>query len=368
MRIREITLQEIRMKLVAPFETSMERTEARRILLVQVNVDGVTGWAECVAGESPYYSPEMIDTAWFIFRDFLWPLIKGKEFATANDVWDLLKRVRGHNMAKAGLEAAVWDAEAKQKGVPLAKLLGGTREEIASGVSVGIKDSLDELVATVHKELAAGYQRIKIKIKPGKDLEPVRRLREEFPRIKLMVDANSAYTMQDFPLLKQLDGFYLMMIEQPLGWDDLYSHIELQKRLQTPICLDECVHTEEQARAGVELGACKIINMKLGRVGGFTMARHIHDLCQRHGIPVWCGGMLESGIGRAHNVALATLPNFSLPGDVTASKRYWAEDIIAPEVTVSPQGTIRVPTRPGIGFEPRLDLIEKLTVRKERLV
>src|SRR5439155_18996278 len=230
-------------------------------------------------------------------------------------------------MAKAGLEAAVWDAEAKQKGVPLAKLLGGTREEIASGVSVGIKDSLDELVATVHKELAAGYQRIKIKIKPGKDLEPVRRLREEFPRIKLMVDANSAYTMQDFPLLKQLDGFYLMMIEQPLGWDDLYSHIELQKRLQTPICLDECIHSEEQARAAIELGACKIINIKLGRVGGHAVSRRIHDLCQQHGIPVWCGGMLESGIGREYIIALSSLSNLILPGDVRSSKRDLEDDI-----------------------------------------
>jgi O-succinylbenzoate synthase len=227
---------------------------------------------------------------------------------------------------------------------------------------------LDDLVAAVKKELAAGYQRIKIKIKPGKDLELVRRLRQEFPRIKLMVDANSAYTPEDWPLLKQLEGFYLMMIEQPLGWDDLYSHIELQKKLDTPICLDECIHTEEQARAAIELGACKIINIKLGRVGGFTVARRIHDLCQQHAIPVWCGGMLEAGIGRAHNIALSTLPNFTLPGDVTASKRYWHEDIIAPEVTVSPQGIIRVPTGPGIGFEPRLDLIEKLTVRKERLV
>ena len=356
------------MKLVAPFETSMDRLEVRRILLLEAHMDGVTGWGECVAAEAPFYSPEYADTAWPVLRDFLWPMVKGKTFDSACEVWELLKRVRGHNMAKACLEAAAWDAEAKQKGIPLAKLLGGTREEIASGVSVGIKGSVDELVATVKKELAAGYQRIKIKIKPGKDLEQVQRLRQEFPRTKLMVDANSAYTLEDFPLLKQLDGFYLMMMEQPLGWDDLYSHIELQKRLETPICLDECVHTEEQARAAVELGACKIINIKLGRVGGFAMARRIHDLCQQHGIPVWCGGMLESGIGRAHNVALATLPNFSLPGDVTASKRYWAEDIIAPEVTVSPQGTIRVPTRPGIGFEPRLDLIEKLTVRKERLV
>jgi len=246
-------------------------------------------------------------------------------------------------------------------------LIGGVREEIACGVSVGIKESPDELAAAVQKELAAGYQRIKIKIKPGKDLELVRRLRQDFPRIKLMVDANSAYALKDWPLFKQLEGFYLMMIEQPLGWDDLYSHIELQKKLDTPICLDECVHTEEQARAAIELGACKIINIKLGRVGGHTVARRIHDLCQKHGIPVWCGGMLESGIGRAHNIALSTLPNFILPGDVTASKRYWEEDIIDPEVIVSPKGTIRVPAGPGIGFEPRLDRIDKLTARKEHL-
>ena len=368
MHIRGITLREISMKLVAPFETSMDRMEVRRIILLEANIDGVTGWGECVAAEAPFYSPEYTDTAWPVLRDFLWPMVKGKGFDSACEIWGLLKQVRGHTMAKACLEAAVWDAEAKQKDIPLAKLVGGKREEIASGVSIGIKDSVDELVANVKKELAAGYQRIKIKIKPGKDLEQVQRLRQEFPRIKLMVDANSAYTMNDLPLLKQLDGFYLMMIEQPLGWDDLYTHAELQKRLETAICLDECVHTEEQARAAVELGACKIINIKLGRVGGFAMARRIHDICQQHGIPVWCGGMLESGIGRAHNIALATLPNFSLPGDVTASKRYWAEDIVSPEVTVSPQGTIRVPTGPGIGFEPRLDLIEKLTVRKERLV
>jgi len=367
MRIREITLQEIGMKLVDPFETSMDRTVARRIMLVQADVDGVIGWGECVAGETPYYSPETADTAWLILRDFLWPLIKGKDFGSAGEVWELLARVRGHNMAKAGLEAAVWDAEAKQKGVPLAKLIGGVREEIACGVSIGIKESLDELTAAVKKELGDGYQRIKIKIKPGYDLEPVRRLRQEFPRIKLMVDANSAYTLEDWPLLKQLEGFYLMMIEQPLGWDDLYSHVELQKKLETPICLDECIHTEEQAQAAIELGACKIINIKLGRVGGYTVSRRIHDLCQRHGIPVWCGGMLEAGIGRAHNIALSTLPNFTLPGDVTASKRYWEEDIILPEVTVSPQGTIHVPTGPGIGFEPRLDRIDDLTVRKERL-
>ena len=367
MRIRGITLQEVRMKLVAPFETSMDRTDVRRFLFVQADVDGVMGWGECVAGETPYYSPETSDTAWHILRDFLWPMIKGKEFASAAEVWDLLGHVRGHNMAKASLESAVWDAEAKQKNVPLSRLIGGVREEIACGVSIGIKESLDQLSSAVQKELAAGYQRIKIKIKPGKDLELVRRLRQDFPRIKLMVDANSAYTLNDWALLKQLEGFYLMMIEQPLGWDDLYSHVELQKKLDTPICLDECIHSVEHARAAIELGACKIINIKLGRVGGHTVSRRIHDLCKSHGIPVWCGGMLESGIGRAHNIALSTLPNFTLPGDVAASKRYWEQDIVVPEITASPQGTIRVPTAPGIGFEPRMDLIDKFTVRKERL-
>jgi o-succinylbenzoate synthase len=367
MRIREITLRELRMKLIAPFETSTMRTDERRIVLVEADVDGVTGWAECVAGETPGYSPETTETAWHILRDHLWPLMQGKEFSSAAKVWDMLEPVRGHNMAKAGLEAAIWDAEAKQKSVPLAKLLGGVRDEIASGVSVGIKESLDELAAAVKKELAAGYQRIKIKIKPGKDVEQVKRLRQDFPTIKLMVDANSAYRAADWPLLKQLDGYHLMMIEQPLGWDDLYSHVELQKKLQTPICLDECIHTVEQAEAAIALGACKIINIKMGRVGGYTVAKRIHDLCQAKGVPVWCGGMLEAGIGRAHNIALSTLPNFILPGDVTASRRYWHEDIIEPEVTVSAQGTIRVPTGPGIGFAPRMDRIDKFTVRKERL-
>jgi O-succinylbenzoate synthase len=368
MRIQEVILRELRMKLIAPFETSSERTEERRIILTEVITADAIGWGECVAGENPFYSPETTETAWIVMRDFLWPMINGKEFAAAADVWKMLEQVRGHNMAKAALEAAIWDAEAKQKGVPLAKLLGGTREEISSGVSIGIKDSLDELAAAVKKELAAGYQRIKIKIKPGKELPQVKRLREEFPGIKLMVDANSAYRMEDWPLLKQLESAYLMMIEQPLGWDDLFGHVELQKKLNTPICLDECIHTEEQARAAILLGACKIINIKMGRVGGYTVAKRIHDLCQENGMPVWCGGMLESGIGRAHNIALSTLPNFTLPGDVSASKRYWAEDIIEPEVTVSERGTIRVPTGPGIGFEPRRERIEKLTVRKERLV
>src|SRR5215475_12620148 len=368
MRLRKVTLREIRMPLITPFETSMDRTTERRILLVEANVDASTGWGECVAGENPSYSPETVETAWHVLTNFLWPLMRGRDFKSAADVWDMLEWVRGHNMAKASLEAAIWDAEAKQKSIPLWKLLGGERKEIASGVSVGIKATLEELVRAVKVELEAGYQRIKIKIKPGKDIQQVQLLRKEFPNLKLMVDANSAYRSVDFPLLKELEKFYLMMIEQPLGWDDLYGHVALQKQLQTPICLDECIHTEEHAKAAIELGACRIVNIKMGRVGGHLVAKRIHDLSEKNGVPVWCGGMLESGIGRAHNIALSTLANFTLPGDVTASKRYWTEDIIEPEVTVSSRGTIEVPNGPGIGYEPQIELIEKLTVRREALV
>jgi o-succinylbenzoate synthase len=368
MQVRELQIREIHMELVEPFETSMGRLQSRRILLVEANVDGVVGFGECTAGENPFYSPEDTDTAWHVLRRYLWPMVKGKEFSSPSEIYGFMDQVRGHNMAKASLECGVWDGVAKMRNAPLWKLLGGSRQEISSGVSIGIKDSLEELVATVKKEIAAGYQRIKLKIKPGKDLEQVSRVRQEFPRIKLMVDANSAYTMADWPLLKRMDAFYLMMIEQPLGWDDLFGHVKLQKELNTPICLDECIHTFEQAEAALALGACKIINVKLGRVGGHAQARRIHDLCEKNGMPVWCGGMLESGIGRAHNIAMSTLQNFSLPGDVSASSRYWREDIIEPEVMVSGTGTIRVPTGSGIGFQPRIDLIEKLTVRKERLV
>ena len=355
------------MPLVTPFETSFGRLTNRRMLLVEAEADGIVGWGESVAGESPFYAPETVETAWHILRDFAWPVLKNRQFYSASQIWQSLAAIRGHNMAKGAVESAMWDAEAKQKGIPLWKLLGGVHKEIACGVSIGIKESLDELIATVERELAAGYQRIKIKIKPGKDIEPVEALRQRFPQIRLMVDANSAYRLEDWPHLKRLEAYYLMMIEQPLGWDDLYSHAELQRKLDTPICLDECIHTEEHARAAIELGACRIINIKLGRVGGYTPAKQIHDLCKSRQIPVWCGGMLESGIGRAHNIALSTLDNFSLPGDVTASRRYWTEDVIDPEVEVTPQGIIRVPEGPGIGYLPRRDRIEELTVRKEIL-
>jgi o-succinylbenzoate synthase len=368
MHIKALTLREIHLKLVAPFETSMDRVTDRRILLAQIHTDNdISGWGECTAGETPYYCPEDTETAWHILTEYLWPRLKGRELASAADVWPLFEQVRGHNMAKGAVETAIWDAEAKLKNIPLWKLLGGERQEIPCGVSIGIKDSLDELSATVKKELAAGYQRIKIKIKPGRDVASVQRLRQDFPSIKLMVDANSAYRGEDLPLLQNLDSYYLMMIEQPLGWDDLFGHIAIQKSLQTPICLDECIHTYEQAEAAISLGACKIINIKLGRVGGHLQAKRIHDLCKRHNIPVWCGGMLESGVGRAQNIAMSTLPNFSLPGDVTASARYWHEDVISPEVTVSPKGTIQVPTTPGIGYTPRVDRIDSLAVRRVHL-
>jgi O-succinylbenzoate synthase len=367
MRLSKLTLREVRMKLLQPFETSFGVSDERRILLLELEADGVTGWSEVTAGSNPYYSPETIDTAWLILREYAWPRLKGREFGSAAEIGEALAPIRGHNMAKGGMEAAVWDAEARQKGAPLWKLLGGTREEIACGVSIGIKSSVEELLDTIWKETAAGYQRIKVKIKPGWDVAMLECIREKFPRIKLMADANSAYTLADLPTLRQMERFYLMMIEQPLGWDDIYAHVELQRQLETPICLDECIHTEAHARAAIELGACRIINIKLGRVGGHAVARRMQQLCLERGVPAWCGGMLESGIGRAHNIAMSTLPGFSLPGDVSASRRYWAEDIIQPEVEVTPQGTIRVPDRPGIGYEPRRDRIEKITVRREVL-
>lgn len=367
MRLNKITLREIHLKLLEPFQTSFHILQQRRILLVEANVDGVSGWGEATVGEDPFYSYETLETAWHIIRDFIWPMLRDRELESASQVWDALAQIRGHNMAKGAVETAMWDAEAKRKEVPLAKLLGGTRDELACGVSIGIQPSIEKLIAKVERELAAGYQRIKVKIKRGYELDPVRALRERFPRIRLMADANSDYRLGDAPLLKQLDAFHLMMIEQPLGWDDFYSHAALQRQLETPICLDECIHEIDHARAAIELGACRIINIKLGRVGGHTAARRLHDLCQSKSIPVWCGGMLESGIGRAHNIGMSSLPNFSLPGDVSASRRYWDEDIIEPEVEVSKHGTIRIPTAPGIGYTPRADRIESLTKRKEVL-
>lgn len=353
------------MPLVHFFETSFGRTTSRRILLVEVRCDGVVGWGECVAGEGPFYGPEWIDTAWSTMREFLAPALMGCNIQNAGKSAKLMARTRGHRMAKAALENALWDVEAKQQDLPLWKLLGGTQQEIACGVSLGIQDSPKQLLDKITQELAAGYQRIKIKVKPGWDIGILENVRKRWPDILLSCDANSAYTLQDSDHLRDFDDFHLLMIEQPLWNDDFYYHARLQRQLKTSICLDESIEHTRDAAAAIELGACRIINIKVGRVGGMTEARKIHDLCLTSQIPVWCGGMLESGIGRAHNVALSTLENFRLPGDVSASKRYWQEDIIDPEVEVSPQGTITAPLGPGIGYRVRDDLIEKLSVRKE---
>jgi o-succinylbenzoate synthase len=368
MRIESVWLRELRMRLKAPFETSSEVTWDRRILLVEVGVDGLCGWGEITAAEDPFYNSETTETAWHIVKDFIVPCVLGKSVESASEISTLLDPIRGHEMAKAGVENAIWDIEAQQKNVSLATLLGGTRQDIPCGVSIGIQDSTSTLLGKIESELCAGYQRIKLKIKPGKDFEVVAAVRRQYPEIKLMIDANSAYRLEDLELLKMFDQHDLMMIEQPLAWDDIYHHSRLQAQLRTPICLDECIHNACHAEAAINLGACRIINIKLGRVGGHTRAKQVHDLSVRHSIPVWCGGMLESGVGRAHNIAMSALQGFVLPGDVSASRRYWDEDIIEPEVEVSPAGTIRVPETPGLGYAIRRKKVEHLTVRQDRWV
>jgi O-succinylbenzoate synthase len=368
MKIERITLRQIRMPLVDFFETSFGRTTERHIILVEVQGDGASGWGEVTAGESPFYNEEWTGSAWMILRDYAAPRVVGREIASAADVYPLTAHIRGHNMARGGLETAVWDLEARLDGVPLwRKIGGGARREIPCGVSIGIQDTVEQLLEKIERELAAGYQRIKIKIKPGWDVDVVRRVRERFPRIKLMADANSAYTLAHVEYLRQLDDFYLMMIEQPLSHDDIIDHAELQRMLQTPICLDECIRTAHHAEQAIKLGACGIVNIKLGRVAGFSQAKRVHDVAQAAGIPVWCGGMLEAGVGRAHNVALATLPNFVLPGDVSASQRYWKRDIIQPAVETTPRGTIAIRDEPGFGYALDHDYIRAITVRQESI-
>src|SRR5215472_7056953 len=363
MKIESIVLRAIQMRLKAPFETSFGVTQDRRILLVEVIADGIRGWGEVTALETPAFNSETTDTAWHVISDFMAPGIVGRTIESASEFATLTDHIRGHEMAKAGIENAIWDAEAQQKGMPLSKLVGGSLEEIACGVSLGIRDNPASLVKKVEEELSAGYQRIKLKIKPGKDVEFVGAVRRSFPKAVLSVDANSAYRLEDAMHLKRLDQFGLLMIEQPLYWDEIYSHARLQALLETALCLDECISNSRHAAAAIELGACRIINIKLGRVGGHTEARRVHDLCSTLGIPVWCGGMLETGVGRAHNIAMSTLPGFTLPGDVSASRRYWDQDIIEPEVEVTPRGTIHVPQTPGLGYKVRRELVDRLTVR-----
>jgi O-succinylbenzoate synthase len=360
-------MRELQIPLKQFFETSFGRVTHRRIFLVTVDCEGVEGWGECVAGEGPFFSYEWIETAWATIRDFLAPALLEAKLEGARHSGRAMARVRGHNMAKAALENALWDAEAKQKELPLWSLLAGTRPEIASGVSIGIQDSHEQLLEKVQTELNAGYQRIKVKVKPGWDIDVLEKIRSRWPSIALSCDANSAYRPGDFEHLRKFDDFHLLMIEQPLWEDDILYHAKLQRELESSICLDESIHNARDAATAIELAACRIINIKVGRVGGFSEAIAVHNVCQKNGIPVWCGGMLETGIGRAHNIALSTLPNFSLPGDVSASKRYWSEDIIDPEIVVRSTGTITVSNQAGLGYQIKKDLVERLTVRRETI-
>jgi O-succinylbenzoate synthase len=370
LKIQNITLREIRLPLKEPFEISSGVVEERRILLVQLrDVDGMFGWGECVAGEQPNYSPETIDTAWLAIREWIAPRLLGRELESPQEVHPILERdFRGHNMAKAAVEMAAWELSARKQDVSLARLLGGTREKIEVGISLGIQKNPALLVDKARACLEEGYRKIKIKIKPGADIDYVQAARDALgPEAPLMVDANNAYTLDDLDTLVQLDAFGLMMIEQPLAWDDLVRHATLQKRLNTPLCLDESITSVERAEDMIALGSGRIINIKPGRVGGFTSSIAIHDLCVRNNIPVWCGGMLESGVGRAHNVALASLPNFRLPGDLSPSARYWERDIVTPEWTMT-DGQVAVPLdRPGMGVAVDMDRVEDLTVRCEAL-
>jgi len=367
-QLDRITLRRLRMPLVHFFQTSFGRTYEREIVLVEVTADGVSGWGEVTCGENPFYNEEWTDAAWLLIRDYAAPRVLKHPFEDASEVAARTTHIRGHKMARGGVETACWDLQARLAGEPLWKTVGGgAYRDIACGVSIGIQDSVDQLLEKIETEVNAGYQRIKIKIAPGWDVDVIREVRKRFPSIRLMGDANSAYTLADAHLLKALDEFGLMMIEQPLAHDEILDHAELQRQLQTPICLDECIRSAHQAEQAIRIGAAKIINIKLGRVGGFAEARKVHDVCHRAGIPVWCGGMLESGIGRAHNIALSTLPGFVLPGDVSASKRYWKRDVISPEVEVSPRGTISLTDAPGFGYEIDLDFLKSVTVQEEVL-
>lgn len=368
LKVDRIILRQIRMPLVHFFETSFGRTSERDIVLVEAMAEDVSGWGEVTAGENPFYNEEWTGSVWPLLIDYVVPRVLNYTFESPFDVAPRTEHIRGHRMARGGVEAAIWDLYARQNQQPLWRAInGGALEEIPCGVSIGIQDSVDALIQKIAHELSAGYQRIKMKIKPGWDVDVIREVRRNFPHIKLMADANSAYTLKDIEHLRKLDAFYLMMIEQPLPHDDMIDHAVLQAAIETPVCLDECIRSARHVEQAIRIKAGQIINIKLGRVGGFAEAKRVHDVCEQNGIPVWCGGMLESGIGRGHNVALSTLPNFILPGDISASERYWARDVVAPPVEVTSRGTIEVPNRTGFGYDIDLDYLESLTVRKERL-
>lgn len=367
MRIERIELRLLRLPLVHFFETSFGRSYDRHFILVTLREEGVEGWGECVAEAGPFYSYETTETAWHVISEFVAPRVLHMPFEHPREIFSALSQIRGHRMAKAAVEMAAWDLFARQQGVPLSAALGGSRPRIESGVSIGIQDSLDQLAAKIETERAAGYRRIKIKVKPGWDIDVVRMVRQRFGDIPLMADANAAYTLADADRLASLDQFDLMMIEQPLGYDDILDHAQLQPRLATAICLDESIHDAKAAAEAIRLGACRIINIKPGRVGGHSESIRLHDVCAAAGVPVWHGGMLESGIGRAHNIHLASLPNFSIPGDIAASKRYYVPDLVEPPIEVAADGTIAVPSEPGIGVHIVQERVEHATLRKLEL-
>jgi O-succinylbenzoate synthase len=379
-KIDNIQLRLINMPLKHPFQTSFGVEKDRRCIIVSVQAEGLTGWGECVASQFgadagpdqwAFYSYETTGTAWHILKDFLAPALVGKEIESASVVVDLHKRLRGHPMACAGIEVALWDLLAQADGIPLADALYSDQgysvarpDRIQTGVSIGIQPSIEATLERIASFTEEGYGRIKLKIKPGWDIELVSAVRADFPHLPLMLDANSAYTLDEAEHLKQLDAFNLMMIEQPLAYDDIYQHAKLQAQLKTPICLDESIHTLAQAQWAYEIDAARIINIKPGRVGGLWNSRLIHNISLKNKKPVWCGGMLETGIGRAANVATATLPGYTLPGDVSASERYYEEDIIDPSFTLNPDSTISVPTAPGLGVNVREELLEKIMLEK----
>lgn len=365
MKIERIELFLLELPLVHFFETSFGREEKRTFILVNIFGDGICGYGEVVAGRDPLYSYETTSTAWLVLRDYLIPLVFQKDISQPDAFYKEAKKYKGHPMAKAGLELALWDLVAKKKDLPLAKLYGGEKEEIPSGVSIGIQDSVAQLLERIEVFLREGYKRIKIKIKPGWDVRICEEVIKRFSSIAFQADANGAYSLADKNDLKGLDAFQLQMLEQPFAPYDLWDHSQLQEEMKTPLCLDESILSVESARRAYEMGSCRIINIKVGRVGGVAEARRIHDFCQNKSMPVWCGGMLESGIGRAHNIHLATLENFRFPNDISASKRYYSEDLIEPPVEITPQGTIEVPDSPGIGVFPQEERIRKATLHHE---
>lgn len=359
--IKQFKIRKLNMRMKSPFTTSFGTFQDKEFFITEAIDDkGNHGYGESVAFTIPWYSEESLQTNLHVMEDFLIPLLQESTINHPDDVSDIFKPIKRNHMAKAALEGAVWDLYAKRENKTLAEALGGERKQIDVGISIGIQSSVEALVDVIERSLANGYKRIKLKIKPGADIDVIREIRKTFPNTPIMADANSAYTLDDIEHLKQLDAFDLMMIEQPLAHDDIVDHAKLQKEISTPICLDESIHSLEDARKAYELGSTKIINIKIGRVGGLTEAKRIHDFCQKHDIPVWCGGMLEAGVGRAHNIALTTLPQFTLPGDTAGSSRYWEKDIIKPEV-IAENGVIQVPDKPGIGYDVDEDAMDEFT-------